>query len=88
MSVKKIFMTLIIIVACVLIGALVLNVLLPNVATQLVNAVEDTIYSATGMTFDFNGDGDSGENNTEFSGDVSDDTGTSTDNAGVVDGFN
>lgn len=57
MNVKGIFITLITIVACVLIGALFLNTLLPNVAAQVVNAVEGTIYQATGMSFDFNGDG-------------------------------
>jgi len=61
MSVKKIFMTLIIVVACVMIGAFLLNVLLPNVTSQLVNAVEGMIHNATGMSFDFNGDGRSGE---------------------------
>lgn len=57
MSVKKIFVTLIIIVACVMLGALVLNVLFPNVAKTVVNATEDMLYNATGMKFDFNNDG-------------------------------
>ncbi len=56
MSVGKIFKILIIIVACVIIGAIVLNVLLPNATTSLVNAVEAQIFNATGMSFDFNGD--------------------------------
>lgn len=60
MSVSKIFKILIIIVACVIIGALVLNVLLPNTATALVNAVEGQIFNATGMSFDLNGDGNNG----------------------------
>ena len=54
MDVKKIFIILITIVACVIVGALVLNVLLPNVATALVDSVEDMIYNASGMNFDFN----------------------------------
>lgn len=57
MKVSGIFKTLIVIVACVVIGALVLNVLLPNTATSLVNAAEDMIYQATHISFDFNGDG-------------------------------
>lgn len=60
MSVKKIFMTLIIVVACVIVGALVLNVLMPNATKALVNSVEGQIHNATGMEFDFNGDGVTG----------------------------
>ncbi len=56
MGVKKIFTVLIIVVACILVGALVLNVLLPNVTAQLVNQVEDAIYKGTGLAFNFNGD--------------------------------
>jgi len=63
MSVEKIFKVLIIVVACVIIGALVLNVLLPNTTKSLVNAVEDQVHNATGLTFDFNGDGNSGDKN-------------------------
>lgn len=57
MSVKKIFTTLIIIVALVIVGAVVLNFLVPNATKAVVNAVEDQIQNATGMEFDFNGDG-------------------------------
>ena len=57
MDVKKIFMILIGVVACVVIGALVLNVLLPNATKSMINAVEGQIFNATGMSFDFNGDG-------------------------------
>lgn len=60
MSVSKIFKVLIVIVACVMIGALILNVFLPNVVTSLSNAVEGSIYNATGMSFDLNGDGKAG----------------------------
>lgn len=87
MSVKKIFMTLIIIVACVMIGAFILNVLMPNVATELVNATEDQIYKATGLSFDFNHDGTSGQNNTTYDG--TQDAGAETGiNGGNVAGFN
>lgn len=60
MKVSKIFTILIIVVACVMLGALVLNVLFPNVAKTMCNAIEDSIFKATGMSFDFNGDGTAG----------------------------
>ena len=55
MSVKKIFIILITVVACVMVGALVLNVLMPNVMTTVVDSVENMVYRATGMSMDFNG---------------------------------
>lgn len=54
-SVKKIFTVLIVMVACVVVGALVLNVLLPNVSSTLVDALEQMVFNATGMKFDWNG---------------------------------
>lgn len=84
-SVKKIFTVLIIMVACVMIGALVLNVLLPNVATSIVDALEQMVFNATGMQFDWNGNESGGTSGggTDFqSGMADDDTGTNTDNAG------
>lgn len=60
MNVKKIFVILITIVACVIIGAFTLNILLPNVTTSLVDAAEDMVYNATGMSFDWNGNGNDG----------------------------
>ena len=87
MSVQKIFITLIIIVACVAIGALVLNVLLPNVTTTLISAVENMIYQATKLEFDFNGDGVVGKAGTTFKGDNKDESNATT--TGVdVEGFN
>lgn len=83
MGVKKIFTVLITIVACVLIGALVLNVLLPNVTAQVINAAEDMVYRATGLTFDFNGDGNVGDSS---KGDTST-PGGSGDVYGDVEGF-
>lgn len=56
MSVQKIFMTLIIVVACVILGAFVLNALLPNVIAGVANSAEDMLKNATGMSFDINGD--------------------------------
>lgn len=87
MNPKKIFIVLITIVACVLIGALVLNILLPNTATALVNSTEDMIYRATGMSFDFNGDNNAGSSTGTYGDMNKDDTGTSTDSDGTVEGF-
>lgn len=60
MSVKKIFIILVTIVLCVVLGAFALNVLMPNVTTSIVNTVEDMVYNATGIAFDWNGDGAKG----------------------------
>lgn len=60
MSVQKIFMTLIIVVACVILGAFVLNALLPNVIAGMSNSAESMLKNATGMSFDVNGDGQVG----------------------------
>lgn len=84
-SVKKIFTVLIVMVACVMIGALVLNILLPNVSTSIVDALEQMVFNATGMKFDWNGNGAGGESGggTDFqSGMADDDTGTNAGNAG------
>lgn len=59
-SVKKIFTVLIVMVACVVVGALVLNVLLPNISSSLVDALETMVFNATGMKFDWNGNGNGG----------------------------
>ena len=89
MTVGKIFKVLIIVVACVIIGALVLNVLLPNTATALVNSTEDMIYKATGMSFDFNGDSNAGATNTTntYNADITT-GGAASDQAAGVEGFN
>jgi hypothetical protein len=88
MGVRKIFVVLVTIVACVIIGALVLNVLLPNVTTGIINAAEDMIFNATGMSFDFNGDSDGGEA-TDGSYDASiTDGGDAESITGGVTGFN
>lgn len=88
MSVKKIFVTLITIVACVIIGALVLNVLLPNVSTTLVNYLEEMIYKATGAQFDFNNDGAVGQNAGANKYGASQTGGQNADQNAGVDGFN
>lgn len=60
-TVKKIFMILIVVVICIVIGAFTINILVPNALTSTVNAVEDTLYSATGMSIDLNGDSNAGK---------------------------
>lgn len=84
MSVKKIFVVLITIVACVVLGAFVLNILMPNATTSLVNAAEDQIWKATGLSFDFNGDGELGSNANTY--DAENDS-TQADVQGGVEGF-
>lgn len=61
MSVKKIFVTLITIVALVVVGAFVLNIILPNATSSLVDTTEKMIYNASGLSFDFNGNGVTGK---------------------------
>ncbi len=86
MKVSGIFKTLIVVVACVLLGALVLNILLPNAATSIVNTVEDQIYNATKLSFDFNGDGNQGSDTTATTLN-NDQTGTDTGQSEIVNGF-
>lgn len=87
MSVKKIFVLLITIVACVIIGAFTLNLLLPNVVTTVVNATESMIFKATGLDFDFNNDGVFGSGlGKQFQGEVDESEGGSL--SGDVEGFN
>ena len=74
MNVKKIFITLITVVACVILGAFVLNTLMPNVTTTLINAVEDQIFKATSLEFDFNNDNNAGTNDNSYEGKKSDET--------------
>lgn len=72
-SVKKVFTVIIVAVACVLLGAFVLNVLFPNVTNGLVNAVEGLVFNATGISMDFNGDG-AGNSSSVNTGATTDDT--------------
>ena len=62
MSIQKIFITLVTVIVCLIIGAFILNTFMPNAIVQLSNSLENAIYSGTGMKFDFNGDGVSGTN--------------------------
>lgn len=90
MNVKKIFIMLITIVACVILGAFVLNVLMPNVVTTVINAVEQQIWRATGLSFDFNADnitgGSTGQSNNGQNGVNTDTTVTGKANTGI-EGF-
>ena len=72
-SVKKIFTVLIVMVACVVVGALVLNVLLPNVSSTLIDALEQMVFNATGMKFNWNGNDSQIDENgkVDFAGDNS-----------------
>ena len=73
-TVKKVFITLGTIVACVILIAFVLNNLMPNVVRGVVNATETMIYNATGLKMDFNGDGiDIGDNEINTDADDDDD---------------
>lgn len=87
MSVKKIFMTLVVIVMCIILGAFLINTLLPNVTAQVINSAEDSIFKATGMEFDFNADGHVGAPNSNYANDGVGADGGVIDNGGAVDGF-
>ena len=63
MDVKKIFTILITIVACVIIGAFLLNVVLPNATNGVVQSVENMIYRATGLQISIGGRATSGIGN-------------------------
>lgn len=80
MSVKKIFIILITAVVCVIVGAMVINILVPNVFKVGCNAIEQQIQRATGISIDINGD-----NNTDLRGDRN--TTNSTGANGTVQGF-
>lgn len=77
MDVKKIFIILISVVACLVIGAFVLNTILPNALATGINTIEGAIRNGTGIQIDINGDGDTEGNN---NGDA-----ISHDGAGFID---
>lgn len=86
MNVGKIFKVLIIVVGCVLVGAFILNLLLPNVTTTLIDSVEDMLFRTTGMSFDFNGNQIvGGRGALQYQGQNADGDGNATQ--GNVDGF-
>lgn len=82
MGVRKIFIVLVTIVACVILGAFVLNVLLPGTTKSVINATETMLYNATGMKLDLNGDGKGGNEGVAFN--TTDNTATT---GGKVDGY-
>lgn len=84
MNVKKIFITLITVVACVILGAFVLNTLMPNVTTTLIDAVEDQIFKATSLEFDFNNNKNAGTNDNSYVGQNSDKTVTGDTGDNVI----
>ena len=90
MSVKKIFITLITIVVCVILGAFVINTLMPNMVDTIIDAAEAQIWRATGLSFDFNANGNiggtTGSANQGLTGQNTDDTVTGAV-TGNVDGF-
>ena len=78
MGVRKIFIVLVTIVICVIIGAFAINTLMPNTVKAVVNATEDMIYNATGLVFDLNGDANVG--NESLRGNTTNYTGSSNVN--------
>jgi len=60
MDVKKIFILLITVVACIMVGAFILNVIMPNTLATVFDAVDGAIYSATGISLDLNGNNKAG----------------------------
>ena len=94
MSIQKVFAVLITVVACLFVGAFVLNTLLPNAVAQSVNGIEGAIYNGTGFNVNINGDDVQGKDASndaaaDANGGVSDDSGaTDTDKVGGYDGFN
>jgi len=74
----KIFTLLIAIVVCVVAGAFLINILMPNAMQSMVSAVESGIYSATNLSLDLNGDNKYGKDNANmYSGESVKDNGTS-----------
>lgn len=62
MNVKSIFKLLVTIVACVVVGAFFLNIIMPNALVGVASATEDMIFNATGISLDINGDSRGGQN--------------------------
>ena len=88
MGVRKIFIVLVTIVACVILGAFVLNTLMPNVVVTVIDATEDMIYKATGLSFDFNSNEEGGSTGATDGNYVGEQKGGDYDNlSGGVEGF-
>lgn len=82
MNVSGIFKILIIVVACIIVGGILLNVLLPNGLNSIVGWMESGVKAATGSNFDLNGDGSIGTPTAQ-----QDTTGSGADGANVT-GYN
>ena len=78
MNVAGIFKILVIVVACIIIGGILLNVLLPNAMNSIVGWMESGVKAATGADFDLNGDGNIGTPNMQQN-----QAGDGSDGAGV-----
>ncbi len=87
MGVGKIFKVLIVIVVCVMIGAMAINVIVPNAVSGLIDATEGMMYKASGISFDFNGNGTAGSDSSGSSDFTGSSTGDAADELGTVEGF-
>ena len=89
MKVSKIFVILITVVVCVIVGAFVINILMPNTVTSLVDTVENQIQHATGISLDLNGNGTAGAAGNGIANMKSNatDKSNSANNGTTVDGF-
>ena len=89
MKVSKIFVILITVVVCVIVGAFVINILMPNTVTSLVDTVENQIQHATGISLDLNGNGTAGAAGNTIANMKSSatDRSNSANNGTTVDGF-
>lgn len=88
--VKKVFKILGTAIICVLVLALAINVLAPNLMTIVVNVIENYIFRGTGIDMDLNGDGTSGSGATgTFEGAQSEnnEAGAGTNGGDTVDGL-
>ena len=62
MNVSGIFKILIIVVACIIVGGVLLNILLPNTMNGVIRWMENGVMAATGAQIDLDGDGNIGTN--------------------------
>lgn len=84
---KKTFITLAWVVGFVILAGFALNILMPNVTRQVANQTERMLYKATGMAFDFNGDGSAVDSDVTNTTDDVVDNGQDGAASGGVEGF-
>ena len=84
--IKKVGAALITIVVVMLIGFFILNILVPNAVVTACSAFEDSMFKATGISIDINGDGRGGQSNAnnQYTGPKTSDEDTNNAN---VEGF-